>query len=509
LTARREAALGRLDGERLDLLVVGGGVVGAAVAARAAELGCRVGLVDRGDFASGTSSASSKLIHGGLRYLRMGDVRLVRGALRESEALAGWIAPHLVHRLRFVLPVYERGPYSRGTVRAALGLYRALSGSTDANAFVPPDVAHALVPSLRLDGLRTAGIYADAQTNDARLALANVRAAADAGAAVANYAEAVAIEHAGGEWRVGVADLATGTRLEVATRTVLNAAGPWVDAVRRLAEPAAGTSVRLSKGAHLVVPAPPGWQAAVTIPLDRSRVSFAVPWEGTLLLGTTDEAFEGDPAAVEVTAADEAAILAEAGRALEPGMLARGAILARFAGLRVLPARKGRTASARRETTIHRDSSGLVTVAGGKLTTYRRVAAAALQALSSQLDLGEVGVSPTPLPGAVDPARAAAAILDSWPALTSATAARLARTYGALAAEVLAPGQTEPALLEPLAPGVDVVGAEVVYARDQEWALTVEDVLRRRTTLSLGGRDTPEVVACVEELLARRVLAAR
>jgi glycerol-3-phosphate dehydrogenase len=394
-------------------------------------------------------------------------------------------------------------------VRAALGLYRALSGSADANAFVPADVARALVPSLRVDGLRTAGIYADAQTNDARLTLANVRAAADAGAAVANYVEVVAIEHAGGEWRVGVADRATGAHFEVATRTVLNAAGPWVDAVRRLADPAAGTSVSLSKGAHLVVPAPPGWQAAVTIPLDRSRVSFAAPWEGRLLLGTTDEAYEGDPDAIEVTAADEDKILTEAARALEPGVLARRAILARFAGLRVLPVRKGRTASARRETTIQRDPGGLVTVAGGKLTTYRRIAAAALEALSFTLDLGEVSVSPSPLPGAVDPVLAADAILDSWPALTAATAARLARTYGSLGAEVLAPAQTEPALLEPLAPGVDVLGVEVVYAREQEWAVTAEDVLRRRTTLSLGGRDTPEVVACVEELLARRVLAAR
>ena len=210
MTARREAALERLDGERLDLLVVGGGVVGAGVAARAAELGLRTGLVDRGDFASGTSSASSKLIHGGLRYLRMGDVRLVREALRESEALAAWVAPHLVHRLRFVLPVYEGGPYGRATVRAALGLVPCALRQPGRERLRAADVAAALVPSLRMDGLRTAGIYGDAQTNDARLALANVRAAADAGAAVANYAEVVAIERAGGEWRVGVTELVTG-----------------------------------------------------------------------------------------------------------------------------------------------------------------------------------------------------------------------------------------------------------------------------------------------------------
>ena len=508
MTAGRGVALDRLGEEHFDVLVVGGGVVGAAAAARAAELGLRVGLVERGDFASGTSSASSKLIHGGLRYLRMGDVRLVREALRESEALASWVAPHLVHRLRFVLPVYRGGPYGPAAMRAALGLYRVLSGSSAANAFVPGDVAQALVPSLRLDGLRTAGIYSDAQTNDARLALANVRAAADGGAAVANHAEAVAIERGGEEWRVGVADLAGGARFEVATRTILNAAGPWVDAVRRLADPQAGTSVTLSKGAHLVLEAPLGWRAALTIPIDRSRVSFALPWEGALLLGTTDEPYEGDPAEVAVTAEDEGEILAEAGRALEPGSVDGTSILARFAGLRVLPAAGGPTSSARRETMVHRDGPGFVTVAGGKLTTHRRIAAAALDALAPELGLRSAGVSTSSLPGAVDPEEQAAAIVDSCPALEAATAARLARTYGALAAEVLSPARVDPALLEPLAPGVDVLGAEVVYAREHEWALTADDVLRRRTTLSLRGEDTPAVTARVEELLQHRVGAA-
>jgi glycerol-3-phosphate dehydrogenase len=505
----RAATLERLQSERFDVLVVGGGIVGAAIAARGGELGLHVALLDRGDFASGTSSASSKLIHGGLRYLRMGDVRLVREALTESEALLDFVAPQLVRRLRFLLPIYDDGPYGKAAVRTALGVYRVLSAKHLANAFVPGDVAASLVPSLRLDGLRQVGVYGDAQTNDARLCLANVRAAADRGAAVANYAEVTSIEYAGRtSARVQVVDRITGEHREVDTRTVVNAAGPWVDEIRRLVDPSAGTSVTLSKGAHLVVEAPSGWHAAVTIPIDASRVSFAVPWEGTLLLGTTDELYEGDPDDVEVTDADEEQIFAEAGRGLDSGILDRNRILARFAGLRVLPVANGRTSPARRETTIVREPSGMVTVAGGKLTTYRRIAAAALEELRPELALHKVAPSPSPLPGAVDPKAEAEAILAGRPELDARTADVLARTYGSLSAEVLALAGSDTSLLQPVAPGVGVLAAQVVYARECEWALTAEDVLRRRTTLSLSGRDSDEVRGRVAELLSQNVVSA-
>jgi glycerol-3-phosphate dehydrogenase len=499
----RAAILEGLQAEPFDLLVVGGGILGAAIAARGSELGLDVALVDRGDFGSGTSSASSKLIHGGLRYLRMGDVRLVREALGEAEELLAFVAPHLVRRQRFLLPVYEDGPYGRATVRAALGLYRLLSGSRASNAFVPGDVAASLVPSLRLDGLRGVGIYGDAQTDDARLCLANVRAAADRGAVVANYVEVVSIDCGRRRIaRVGVADRVSGERYEIEARTLVNAAGPWIDEVRRLADPSAGTSVTLSKGAHLVVEAPSEWRAAITIPIDASRVSFAVPWEGALLLGTTDDLYWGDPDDLEVTDADEARILAEVGRVLDREHLGRERILARFAGLRVLPAVGARTSAVRRETTVVRERSGLVTVAGGKLTTYRRIAAAALEELRPELGLHEVGPSPSPLPGAVDPRLEADAILRSHPGLGPGTAAMLARAYGSRAADVLSLADAKPSLLEPLATGVAVLAAQVVYARAREWAVTAEDVLRRRTTLRLTGHDSPELHARVDRLLA-------
>jgi len=503
----RATTMHRLRTERFDVLVVGGGIIGAGIAALAAELGLNVALVDRRDFASGASSASSKLIHGGLRYLRMGDFRLIREALHESETLVASVAPHLVHRLRFLLPVYEGAPYGRGAVRTALWLYRTLSGSEAANTLLPSDIAAALVPSLRLEGLHGAGVYSDAQTNDARLCIANLRAAADNGAAIVNYTEVVSIDSGrrGQAARVEVIDRVAGEHLDVDARTVVNAAGPWIDHVRRLDDSSAGTSVLLSKGAHLVLVAPPGWHAAVTIPIDRSRVSFAIPWEGALLLGTTDEAFDGDPDNLDVTEADERQILDEAGRALESEILRHDRILGRFAGLRVLPVATGRTAAARRETMIVRGRGGMITVAGGKLTTYRRIAASALDALRPELGLRTIDTTPTPLPGAVNPKFQTATILCDHPELDPNIANVLSRTYGSLAGEVLSLAKLDPALMNVVAPGANVVAAQILHARDHEWAETAEDVLRRRTTLSLRGFNSDEIYRRVEALLLRDV----
>ena len=474
----REVAFDRLGRESFDLLVIGGGIVGAGVALRAAELGLAVALVDRADFAAATSSASSKLIHGGLRYLRMGDFRLVHEALSEGQALLGVVAPHLVRRLPFVLPVYDDGPYGKTAIRSALWLYRALAGQRVGGSIITPAEAAALVPSLRLEGVKIAGLYVDAQTNDARLCLANVRAAAESGAVVLNYAEVVSLEKGGAE----VVDRMGSAAVSVRARAIVNATGPWVDHVRRLEDPRAGTSVTLSKGAHLVLDRPAGWEAAVTIQVDKARVSFAIPWEGMLLLGTTDEPFDAPPETVAATDADEQQILAEAARGLVSDAIRPDAVRARFAGLRVLPAARRGTAKARRETTITTGPLGVVTVAGGKLTTYRRIAGNVLDALRPQLGLRPPPDSPTALPAAADPEVVARALLRDRPELDPVVAESFAHTYGSLAAEVLA--------LDP-----DPVAAQVRYACDHEWAVTSEDVLRRRTTLALRGLVVPDLEA--------------
>src|SRR6185503_17016246 len=331
----RAAAREALARTSFDLLVIGGGVIGAATAAHAAREGLSVALLDAGDFGSGTSSASSKLIHGGLRYLRLGDVRLVREAHHERRTLTGPVAPHLVHRLPFLLPLYRGGPFRPAFVQSGILLYSTLALSR-LNWLVQPDRAGRLVPELRRDGLRSCALYADAWTNDARLCLENVAEAAAHGATVLNRAEVVSLSFDGGH--VAGAEVGVdGETVGVRARVVINAAGPWVDHVRRLEDPRAGTSVRLSKGAHVLVPGGEDWTAALTVPQDDVRVTFAVPWYGLLLLGTTDSDFEGDPADVAVEEDDIVGVLGEAATALPSSMLDRDGVRAAFAGLRVLP----------------------------------------------------------------------------------------------------------------------------------------------------------------------------
>jgi glycerol-3-phosphate dehydrogenase len=486
----RATQLERLRSGRFDVLVVGGGIIGAGVAELAARHGFAVALVERDDFASGTSSASSKLVHGGLRYLRMGHFGLVREALDEVRALGEVVAPHLVRPLRFVLPVYRGGPYGRIPIRGALWSYAGLTGAiSERGRMIAPDAAVELVPPLRREGLRAAGLYPDAETNDARLTLANVWAAADAGAVVLNRAELVGLER-GPTAQVAV----DGEVVAVSARAVVNATGAWIDTVRRLEDPAAGTSVTLSKGSHLVLERSAEWGAAVTIPVEAARVVFAIPWEGALLAGTTDEPFEGDPQDVAPSDGEERRILAEVGQAVD---LTGAEIRARFAGVRVLPAGAADTLRAARETTLSHGRLGMLSVAGGKLTTYRRIALAVLHALRPELDLHRIDRRPRPLPGASDPEVAADALQRRHPELARAVAERLARAYGTLAEEVLAAGP-----LEPLGPGVPETEAEVLYARQCEWAATADDVLRRRTTVAVTGRDSADVRRRVEELLA-------
>ncbi len=312
-----------------------------------------------------------------------------------------------------------------------------------------------------------------------------------------NYAEVVALRGA-----EGVEVVADGVSVEVSARAVVNATGPWVDHVRRLEDPNAPRSMRLSKGIHVLVDQERPWTAALTIPHDKVRVSFAVPWEGMLLLGTTDTAHDGEPDEVEVTEADIAQVLDEAGLALDPDRVRRERVRAVFAGLRVLPGGEGETASARRETVYSRGPSGMLSVGGGKLTTYRRIALDALEHLRADLGLHRLDRRPYPLPGAEG--------LDSVVlprGLHPATRDHLLHLYGSLAPEVLAPAADDPSLLEPLRPDGPDLAAQALYALTHEWALTAEDVLRRRTTAWLRGEDAA-AEARVAALLANRAAAS-
>ncbi|HXM56270.1 MAG TPA: glycerol-3-phosphate dehydrogenase/oxidase [Candidatus Dormibacteraeota bacterium] len=482
--ADRAATLERLGTETFDLLVIGAGIVGARVACEAARAGASVALLDAGDFGGATSSASSKLIHGGLRYLPMGDVRLVRESHLERRALLDRVAPHLVQPLPFVLPIYNAGFRRVAATAAGLFVYSLLSSFRHSRArLVGREAARRLVPPLRADGLRAAGVYEDARTHDSRLALATVVAAERAGAAVLNHIAVTGLDVADG--RV-VAACAGDVR--VRCRAVVNAAGPWVDHVRRLEDAAAAPMARLSKGVHVTMRLEEPWPAALAVPIEGTRVAFAVPWQGTLLLGTTDSEYVGDPAAAAAESEDVDQVLREAAAGLPPELLARDRILYSFAGLRVLPLGSGDTASAPRDEVVRTGPAGMVSVAGGKLTTHRRIAIGVLRRLDA---FRRLDVTDEPLPGAGTPP-------PRPPRSDPAVWEHLVHLYGDRAGDVAAAG------LERVHPAGPDVWGQVHYAIDDEWARTVEDVVRRRTTLAVRGLATAEVRDAIAATFVRR-----
>lgn len=505
----------RLAGASYDLLVVGGGILGISTAWHAAQSGLRVALVDSGDFAGATSSASSKLLHGGLRYLQTGAVKLVAENHVERRAVSRRVAPHLANPLTFYLPVYKGGPHGAAKLGAGVFAYSALSAFGDGvGHLLSPSRAAREVPELRTENLRAVAVYGDDQMNDARMALMTVRAAVEAGAVVLNHAEVTGLRFTRG--RVTGAELRdrlSGDEFGVNARLVLNATGPWVDHLRRMEDPAAAPSIRLSKGAHLVLKRTSPWKAALATPIDKYRITFALPWEDMLLLGTTDEEFEGDPADVAVTDRDVTQILDEAAFSVRDRQLGRDLITYSFAGLRVLPGGPGDTAKAKRETVVTEGRGGMLSVAGGKWTTFRHIGRTVMRKLESLPGhpLGEdfepIAKLPRqlPLPGIANPRAVAHRLLVDGPApgprMAADTARHLATHYGSLAFDIARLANEDPELARRVHPDAPEIWAQVVWARDHEWAETEDDVLRRRTTLTVRGLATDEIRAQVRTLL--------
>lgn len=498
----RGAVLDRLAAEEFDVLVIGAGIVGAGTAWPLARMGLRVAVVDARDLGAATSSASSKLVHGGLRYLAMRDVRLVREAHAERRANAEVVAPHLVRPLPFLVPLTDDTPYGRTTLFAGTTFYEALSRFRDGRPRrVSVGEARALAPGLDPARVEGAVMYHDHATNDARLTLAALDGAAEAGAVVANHVEVVALRTLGGRVTGAEAvDRLGGAPLAIRARAVVNATGPWIDDLRRMERPRAGTSVQLSRGTHLVLAAPERWSAAVTALLGDGRVAFAVPYQDGLLLGTTDHPYEGDPAAVAPDAGDEEQVLAEAARSLAPDSVDPTRIRQRFAGLRVLPAAAGPTSAAPREVVMTTGPGGMVSIAGGKLTTWRRIGLQAAALACAGLGMPEPDGAPVPLPSAVEPGPAAARLGARHPERDPALIAYLVHDHGAAAEAILARAVADPALLAPLAPGAPDIGAQVLHARDRQWAATADDALRR-TGLAPRGADDEAARARIAALL--------
>ena len=474
-----------------DLVVIGAGIIGSRVALEAAQAGLKVALFDAGDFGSATSQASSKLIHGGLRYLPMGDVGLVRESHLERRALLDRVAPHMVWPLDFLVPVYS-GRLRALEIWGGLLTYSALSGFRHSRArLIGGKRARSFVPEMKLEGLAGCGLYEDAQTNDSRLVIATVTAAARAGVAVRNYSRVVGLEKGGASVE------APEGPVSVRCRMLVNAAGAWVDQVRRLEDPACSPTTRLSKGVHLTLPLPSEWKAAVAVDVGGSRYAFALPWEGILLLGTTDAPYDGDPAQVTVGDADVDQVLAEASISLPPEILRRDTILYSFAGLRVLQLSNTSTAETPREHVITTGPMGMVSVAGGKLTTHRRIAMDVLHGLDDPRARKHMLVD-TPLPGAgLLPERPAGLDPEVW--------WHLVRHYGSEMKQLLDYADSVPDALERVHPAGPDVWAQVHHAVTAEWAQTVEDVVRRRTTLAVRGLATDVVRARIAGVMSARL----
>ncbi|MFC8132051.1 FAD-dependent oxidoreductase [Streptomyces sp. NPDC057302] len=513
--ASRAETREQLSKATYDLLVIGGGILGISTAWHAAQSGLRVALVDAGDFAGATSSASSKLLHGGLRYLQTGAVKLVAENHFERRAVSRQVAPHLANPLTFYLPVYKGGPHGAAKLGAGVFAYSALSAFGDGvGHLLSPSKAAQDVPELRTDNLKAVAVYGDDQMNDSRMALMTVRAAVEAGAVVLNHAEVTGLRFTKG--RVTGAELKdrmSGDEFGVNARLVLNATGPWVDHLRKMENPDAAPSIRLSKGAHLVLKRTAPWKAALATPIDKYRITFALPWEDMLLLGTTDEEFEGDPADVSVTEADTAQILDEAAFSIRDQQLSRDLITYSFAGLRVLPGGPGDTSKAKRETVVTEGAAGMLSVAGGKWTTFRHIGRTVMKKLESLPGhpLGD-DYEPIsqlqkrlPLPGIANPRAVAHRLLVDGPApgprMSADTAKHLATHYGSLSFDIARLANENPELAERVSPDAPEIWAQVVYARDHEWAETADDVLRRRTTLTIRGLATDDVRAKVQDML--------
>jgi len=450
--------LQRLANEPFDILIVGGGATGLGCAVDAASRGYRTALVEAGDFASATSSRSTKLVHGGVRYLAQGDVPLVREALRERARLLG-NAPNLVHGIAFLTPAYRwrEIPY----YLTGLKLYDMLAGRSDAlprSRFVPQREALDRISWLRAENLRGAIEFHDGQFDDARLAIALARTAADRGAAVANYTRCVTLSLSKGASSVEVRDKETGAQFDVRARVVVNAAGIFADEIRRLDDPNAGPLLSLSRGTHVVLErgALASRDALLVPKTDDRRVIFAIPWHDRTLIGTTDVAAGEALADPAPTAAEIEYLLATIGRYTDTP-IDETRVAATFAGLRPLVERgaAANTAKLSREHLIDVSPNGLVTIAGGKWTTYRKMAEDTIDA-------------------AIEAAGLAAA-----PCETNDL-----RLHDDTAAEIGALVADHPELARPLHPDFSYTGADAVNGFVNEMARTVDDVLARRTRLA-------------------------
>ena len=498
----RQELVDRLRSQPFDLLIIGGGIVGAGLARDAAMRGLRVALVEQRDFAGGTSSQTSKLIHGGLRYLEHGRLRLVFESLHERQVLHT-IAPQLVWPLPLLIPMYRgdaRPPWMIGLGLAVYG------GLAMAGGYGVRSGAEGLrrEPHLSREGLRAVASYADCQMDDARLCLANILQAISFGAVCCNYLKVLAFEKSSGQvCGAMVEDVRTEQMFEVKASVLVNATGPWGDGIRHLSDPRVGKRLAPSKGIHLVVKRLATHGLFVEARHDR-RMLFILPWEGQTLIGTTES--PNVPQLDELSAEVEEVeyLLAEVNRVLPESHLGPSDVLATFAGARPLLASGVSSSHASREHRIEVDRFGLVSVLGGKYTTYRRIAQQTLDLIVRQWGL-KAERCLTDQITLLEPTHPV--VLDRWQEVTRQLPQEMLNRwlvrYGTAAFQLLHLVEFEPRLAQSICPHHDITGAELVHGLQEELACTLTDLLVRRTRIAFSHCQGLDALSTLTDLLRR------
>jgi glycerol-3-phosphate dehydrogenase len=512
--------------DEVDIVVIGGGITGAGIARDAARRGLRVALFEQNDIAYGTSSRSSKLIHGGLRYLESYEFSLVFESVSERRVVQD-LAPHLVNPLAFLFPVYEGARKSLRMINAGMWLYDglALFRSPKRHKTLKPREVSEYEPLLKQQGLQGAPVYYDCSTDDARLTLETVIDAIQNGAVAVNWArvDAFTKSEQGRVSGVVVRSVRDGSLREVKAQAVINATGPWTDEVLAMSGPRGAKMLRPTKGIHIVMKRDrlPVEHAVVLFhPTDR-RVLFALPWGDRTYVGTTDTDYDGAPGEEYATLADVDYLIAAANHYFPNNLIARKDVISTWSGLRPLIQPEAdmdgmAESQVSREHQIHIGEDGLITIAGGKLTTYRKMAKecvdTALQIikLTGQLpdDLHSGQTYKFPLPGAVgwpeddDHEKVAEQIGAACECeMSHATRRHLVDTYGMRALEVAKLCADDPALLEPIIPGRVEIMAQIDFGVREELAASVSDIMIRRTQIFF--RDEAQGLECVDKVADR------
>jgi glycerol-3-phosphate dehydrogenase len=507
----RDAALDTLAKQTFDVLVVGGGIVGTGIARELALRGLKVALVEQHDLASGTSSRPTRLIHGGLRYLEMFDFALVRTDMREREALLR-LAPHLVQPLRFLMPMYRKSLVYRAKLQAGMQLYDALSfdKSLPTRQWLNKRQVLRAEPGLNPDGLQGAWQFYDGQVSLVeRLVVENALDAAAEGSVILTYASAVRFLRDGPGVVNGavIRDAFSGREVSAHARLLVNATGPWLDLTTADIRPGRKPLLRLTKGVHLVTPAATR-HAHVLFAQRDGRLFFVIPWLGSSLVGTTDTDYQGDPADVAASAEDVEYLIDEAGRAFPAGRFAE--VYYTYAGVRALVrvehVNEGRVS---RKHALHDHArqdgvAGIVSVVGGKITGYRAIAEEVGDFVARRLNhhVTDSATHTRRLPGGQLDDLNTYVNDELWPraqalGLDRQQAEHLGSIYGSLAPRVLEYAARDPKMAERVCPHQPTILAQFQRAIADEWALSLADVLLRRTPLGL---EACQALDCLENM---------